>query len=296
MAQLHAHIYNPHVRWHETQSRSSNPCSTHNIHAWIWIYPNWLILGSCVWLRIEIMRLPFPQGSRLNISLLNQVWFLFHSQNVSSCLSLRLSSHTIHFLCHYNNTTYSSSLKLFLWVKPKIMQDFWHLFFASTIPGHGSSSTLGSNGARPGDERPSNISREVGDGQHDESPTPREVRSDWRSGTNPTSEVRHEQCGSSRIESPPGDEENPNRNNSPGDDEQNPEDECIKYMDDVVETFRRKETMKLKARSQIISILDFNPSRTEEAKDAAVKYYARTLNEIEALCNGIRLLLSLAWH
>ena len=157
---------------------------------------------------------------------------------------------------------------------------------ASTVPGHRSSSTLGLNGAQPGDDRPSNVSREVGDGQHDESPTPREVRSDQRGSTNPTSEVRHEQRGSSRIESPPGDEENPNGEDSPGDDEQNPEDECIKYMDDVVETFRRKETMKLKALSQIISILNFNPSRTEQAKDAAVEYYARTLNEIEALASS----------
>ena len=57
-------------------------------------------------------------------------------------------------------------------------------------------------------------------------------------------------------------------------------------MDDVVESFRQDEITKLKALSQIISILDFNPSRTEKAKDAAVEYYSRTLNEVEALASA----------
>ena len=57
-------------------------------------------------------------------------------------------------------------------------------------------------------------------------------------------------------------------------------------MDDVVENFRREELTKLKALSNIISILNFNPSRTERAKDAAVEHYACTLDEIEALATS----------
>ena len=57
-------------------------------------------------------------------------------------------------------------------------------------------------------------------------------------------------------------------------------------MDEVVEDFRRNEITKLKALSKIISILDFNPSRTEEGKDAAVESYAKTLEEIESLASS----------
>jgi hypothetical protein len=57
-------------------------------------------------------------------------------------------------------------------------------------------------------------------------------------------------------------------------------------MDNVVEDFREKKVTKLKALSQIISILDFNPARTEEAKDASVEHYSRTLDEIEALASS----------
>lgn len=39
----------------------------------------------------------------------------------------------------------------------------------------------------------------------------------------------------------------------------------------------------LKALSNIISILNFNPSRTKQAKDVAVEHYSHTLDEIEAL-------------
>jgi len=66
----------------------------------------------------------------------------------------------------------------------------------------------------------------------------------------------------------------------------NPKDESIEYMDEVVNNFRCGEITKLKALSNIISILDFNPSRTEPAKDAAVEYYAKTLNEVEALASS----------
>ena len=53
-------------------------------------------------------------------------------------------------------------------------------------------------------------------------------------------------------------------------------------MDNVIKSFRGGKVMKLKALSQIISILNFDPSRTEQAKDAAAKYYAKTLNKVEA--------------
>ena len=80
--------------------------------------------------------------------------------------------------------------------------------------------------------------------------------------------------------------DNPDEGGFDGDEQQNPEDECIEYMDDIVNNFRRNEVTKLKALTQIIPILDFNPSRTEEAKDAAVEYYSKTLNEVEALASS----------
>ena len=54
-------------------------------------------------------------------------------------------------------------------------------------------------------------------------------------------------------------------------------------MDDVVESFRCEEISKLKALSNIISILDFNPSRAERTKDLAVEHYSWTLDEVKAL-------------
>ena len=57
-------------------------------------------------------------------------------------------------------------------------------------------------------------------------------------------------------------------------------------MDDIIESFKREEITKLKTLSQIISILNFNPSRTEEAKDTAVKYYSRIVNEVKALTSA----------
>jgi len=113
--------------------------------------------------------------------------------------------------------------------------------FASTVPGNGLASTLGLNGAQPGDRQPPNTSREVRDEQHGGSPTPREAGYDQRDHTNPTPEVRHDQssrCQSSRIQSPPGDNENPNGDVLPGNEERSPKDECIEYMDDVIDTFR----------------------------------------------------------
>jgi len=58
-------------------------------------------------------------------------------------------------------------------------------------------------------------------------------------------------------------------------------------MDKVIDNFRHGEITKLKALSNIISILDFNPSRTEPAKDAAVEYYVKTLNKVEALTSSV---------
>jgi len=54
-------------------------------------------------------------------------------------------------------------------------------------------------------------------------------------------------------------------------------------MDDVVDSFQWKEIMKFKALSNILTVLDSNTTKPEKTKDAAVKYYSRTLNEIEAL-------------
>jgi len=58
-------------------------------------------------------------------------------------------------------------------------------------------------------------------------------------------------------------------------------------MDDIVESFRHDEIMKLKALSNIISILDRNQSRTERAKDAAIEYYAKTLDEVQLLSASV---------
>ena len=159
--------------------------------------------------------------------------------------------------------------------------------FASTIPGNGSSSTLESNGGRQTEDRASNAVRETRDGP-DESPTPREARNEPRIRTSLASEDRHDRNvrrDSTGMHSPQPD--NPNEGGFDGDEQRNPEDECIEYMDDIVDNFRQNEVMKLKAITQIILILDFNPSRTEEAKDAAVEYYSKTLNEVEALASSV---------
>ena len=158
--------------------------------------------------------------------------------------------------------------------------------FAFTVPGNISASTLGSNGAGRSDDRGSNIIAEARDGP-DESPTPREVRDERRIRTTLASEIRHDRNprrDSTGVSSPRP--TNPDEGDFDEDEQRNPEDECIEYMDDIVENFRRNEVTKLKALTQIISILDFNPSRTEEAKDAAVEYYSKTLNEVEALASS----------
>jgi len=57
----------------------------------------------------------------------------------------------------------------------------------------------------------------------------------------------------------------------------------IDLMDNVINSFRWKEIMKFKALLNILAVLDSNTTKPEKTKDAAVKYYLCTLNEIEAL-------------
>jgi len=62
--------------------------------------------------------------------------------------------------------------------------------------------------------------------------------------------------------------------------------ESIEEMDNIVNSFRHDEIMKLKALSKILSILNVNQSRTERSKNAAVEYYTKTLDEIQALSSS----------
>ena len=137
-----------------------------------------------------------------------------------------------------------------------------------------------------------NTVREARNARRSESVIPQEIGEDQRNSATPTPEDgddEYEQLDSSgnrlsraNDESPQIDElDDSNEGNK-----RNPEDESIEYMDEVVDSFRQNEISKLKALSNIISILDFNPSRTEEAKDAAVQYYAKTLDEVEALASS----------
>ncbi|EDR05616.1 uncharacterized protein LACBIDRAFT_302989 [Laccaria bicolor S238N-H82] len=64
------------------------------------------------------------------------------------------------------------------------------------------------------------------------------------------------------------------------------EEESIRYMDDTVDKFRRGEITKLKALSNIIGALNFDPSNTNRGKDAAIKFYAKTL-EYAALTSSV---------
>ena len=147
------------------------------------------------------------------------------------------------------------------------MSDGHANLFASAVPANESSSTIGSNGDQPA----------------------RNEHSEQSHGTNSSRETRNERNasiaagedadGQPEQQLPRDDDEDP-------DEEYSLEEESINLMDEIVENFRRKEITKLKALSNIISILDFNPSITERAKDAAVEHYSRTLNEIEALATS----------
>ncbi|KIJ91210.1 hypothetical protein K443DRAFT_14592 [Laccaria amethystina LaAM-08-1] len=161
--------------------------------------------------------------------------------------------------------------------------------FASTTPGNRSASTLGSNGSQPISQGAVNPGSEVRREPIHKSSTARETRDERRARTPITSETRHGRHSrreTSGNESPRSQDECPNPDDPNGDEEPTPEAQCIEYMDDVVEDFRENKITKLKALSQMISILDFNPARTEEAKDASVEHYLRTLNEIEALTSA----------
>ncbi|EDQ98468.1 uncharacterized protein LACBIDRAFT_335936 [Laccaria bicolor S238N-H82] len=64
------------------------------------------------------------------------------------------------------------------------------------------------------------------------------------------------------------------------------EEESVRYMDDTVDKFRRGEITKLKALSNIIGALNFDPSKTNRAKDSAIEIYAKTLDEYAALSSS----------
>jgi len=137
-----------------------------------------------------------------------------------------------------------------------------------------SSNTIGENGSNH-NGKTDNIRQTENVGCYTpESPDSRQH------GTTPTGEIGYDE----------GDHCNNEGELSPEDDDRGEqpdiEEECIKQMDNIVEVFRSNEIMKLKVLSSIISILDLNPSRTEWAKDTAVKYYAKTLDEVQALSSS----------
>jgi len=161
--------------------------------------------------------------------------------------------------------------------------------FASTVPGNGSSNTIGSNGGGQNDIQCTNTNRETGNEQASESVTPEETRDNQHT---PIPEDRNDgdkQPDSSGNELSRANDGNREINELPGSNQGdgNPKDESIEYMDKVVDNFRHGKITKLKALSNIISILNFNPSRTEPAKDAAVEYYVKTLNKVEALTSSV---------
>jgi hypothetical protein len=149
------------------------------------------------------------------------------------------------------------------------MSDGHANLFASATPANELSDTIGSNGDHP-----------IGGGQPrgPDNTNPAHAITNERNGSTFAEENEHEQLV---RHSPPHDNEN-NRGHG-NNDESALEEESISLMDDVVESFRSEEITKLKALSNIISILDFNPSRTERAKDLAVEHYSRTLDEVEAI-------------
>ena len=141
------------------------------------------------------------------------------------------------------------------------------IYFASAEPGLESAFTTRPDGEQSGGEQPS---QEPGDSDITQQ-TPDEQATSFAIGT-------HE---NGKRQPTPGD-------NSPSggdqlDDDSALEQGSINLMDDVVNSFRRKEITKFKALSNILAVLDSNTTKPEKTKDAPVKYYSRTLNEIEAL-------------
>jgi len=136
--------------------------------------------------------------------------------------------------------------------------------FASAVPGNGSSNTTGENG----------------NDQHTETVATRQTRDDVRRYTPELSDSgQHRTSPASKD----GDDELEDPNDGgPTEIEQ----ESIEQMDNIVDSFRSNKITKLKALSTIISILDLNPSRTEGAKDAAVEYYTKTLDKVQALSSS----------
>ena len=139
-----------------------------------------------------------------------------------------------------------------------------------------SSSTVGLNGDQH--------ARREQTRESDRTNTTHVVRNECNQPT-PIGEDDHEQHV--RPSTPGGDGDYLTDSRNDPRDEDNKEsalkEESINLMDDIVKIFRRKEISKLKALSNIISILDFNPSRAERTKDLAVKHYSWTLDEVEAL-------------
>ena len=170
------------------------------------------------------------------------------------------------------------------------MSESHERLFVSTVPGNRSSSTLGLNA---GGQRQINTVREAWNARRSKSVIPQEIGEDQYNSATPTPEDgddEYEQLNSSGNQLSRAHDESPQINELDDSNEgnkQNPEDKSIEYMDEVVDSFRQNENSKLKALSNIISILNFNPSRTEEAKDAAVQYYAKTLDEVEALASSV---------
>ena len=138
------------------------------------------------------------------------------------------------------------------------MSDNHARLFASAVPGNGSSDIIGENGN--GHEGETDVTQET----RDVGPYTPDQSDNGQRGTSPVGQTGDVDDG------------------EPNEIEQ----ECIEQMDDLVENFRCNEITKLKALSSIISILDLNPSRSERAKDAAVEYYAKTLDEVQALSSS----------
>ncbi|KIJ90179.1 hypothetical protein K443DRAFT_116981, partial [Laccaria amethystina LaAM-08-1] len=152
------------------------------------------------------------------------------------------------------------------------MSDSHARLFAHAVPGNGSSNTIGENGSDPGEN---NVIGETG---LIERYTPE------------LQDVRHQRTSTPRANDNAEEEvlerETRERLSSDEPDEFEIDKESIEEMDEIVENFRRDKITKLKALSTIISILDGNQSRTERAKDAAVEYYAKTLDEVQSLSSS----------
>ena len=164
--------------------------------------------------------------------------------------------------------------------------------FASAVPGNGSSNTVESNGSGRVRREHANLTGENGSERSGEGElieqtgyvgryTP-EMRDDDDNRTSPPAQIDDENGGERDYEWRGG---SPQDDSNPGD-EIYIEKESIEQMDDVIESFRQSKLTKLKALSTIISILDLNRSSSEQAKDSAVKYYERTLDEIQALSSS----------